>query len=101
MYDYYKNLPTPHNVHFSFNNQDGFEQKEIQQSQKNNQYDQTKKQPIYINHQLEKITDSKLVMFSPPKVESIQQPLKEGAIDELELCVHLVHETNRHRHGEE
>ncbi|MGN7479704.1 hypothetical protein ACTHOQ_17930 [Solibacillus silvestris] len=83
VYDYYRNPTTPQSIHFSLSNKGGFEQKEIRQNQKNSQYDNTIKHPIYINHQLEKITESKPVMFSPPKVDSIQKPVNEEPIDEL------------------
>ena len=84
IYDNYRNHTTPQSIqNFSLSNQKEFEQKETQQNQKSNQYGKTKKHAIYINHQLEKITDSKLVMFSPPKVDSIQKPLNEDPIDEL------------------
>ena len=84
IYDNYRNHTTPQSIqNFSLSNQEKFEQKETQQNQKSNQYGKTKKHTIYINHQLEKINDSKLVMFSPPKVDSIQKPLNEDPIDEL------------------
>lgn len=84
IYDNYRNHTTPQSIQsFSLSNQKEVEQKETQQNQKSNQYGKTKKHNIYINHQLDKITDSKLVMFSPPKVDSIQKPLNEDPIDEL------------------
>lgn len=76
VYDYYRN-PT-NSIHFSIDNQGGFEQKENQQGRKKNDYDNTKKHSFYVNNQFGKINDSKPVMFSPPKVESIEKPLNEN-----------------------
>lgn len=83
VYEYYRTPTNPHSIRSSLNIQGGVEPKETRQTQKNNQYDKTKKHPTYINNQLEKIADSKPVMFLPPKVDSIQKPLNEDSIDEL------------------
>lgn len=83
IYDNYRNHNTPQSLHFSLNNQEELEQKETQQKPKRSQYSKNKNQTIYINNNLEKITDAKLVMFSPPKVDSIQKPLNEHPIEEL------------------
>ena len=81
VYDYYRNPTNP--IHFAIDNQGGFEQKENQQSRKKNDYDNTKKHSFYINNQFGKINDSKPVMFSPPKVDSIEKPLIENTSEEL------------------
>lgn len=82
-YDNYRNTTNPHSVHFSVNKQKGVEQKEILQSQRNTQYEKIKKHPIYTNHQKGKVNESKPVMFSPPKIDSIQKPVKEHLIEEF------------------
>lgn len=82
VYDYYRNPTKPNSIHFSVDNQEGPEQKGIQQSQKNNKYRKTKTHSIYTNHQFEKVNDSKPVMFSPPNVDSIQKPLNETTVDD-------------------
>ena len=85
VYDYYRNPTNP--IHFSIDNQGGFEQKENQQSRKKNDYDKTKKHSLYISNQFGKINDSKPVMFSPPKVDSIEKPLNENTTDELSVNI--------------
>ncbi|MBD8037851.1 hypothetical protein H9635_13960 [Solibacillus sp. A46] len=83
VYDNYKNQTIPQDIHFSFNNQGEFEERKTQHSRKNKQADKILKNAIYINNQLESITDPKPVMFSPPKVDSIQNPLNEDPVDKL------------------
>ncbi|MFL0582914.1 hypothetical protein ACH0B6_10095, partial [Solibacillus silvestris] len=85
VYDYYRNPTNP--IHFAIDNQGGFEQKENQQSRKKNDYDNTKKHSFYINNQFGKINDSKPVMFSPPKVDSIEKPLNENTSEELSFNI--------------
>ncbi|MFS0877165.1 hypothetical protein [Solibacillus isronensis] len=89
VYDYYRN-PT-NSIHFSIDNQGGFEQKENQQGRKKNDYDNTKKHSFYVNNQFGKINDSKPVMFSPPKVESIEKPLNENTSE-----VNIVQDKDSH-----
>lgn len=84
VHDYYKNPTTPNSIHFSLNKHQGFEQKETRQSQK---YEKTKKHSIYLSDQLGKITDSKPVLFSPPKVDSVHEPLNENSKEGLPLVI--------------
>ena len=67
--------------HFSIVNQ-GKSKKEVSHSQKTNWHINTKKHGIYINDHLEKISESKPVIFSPPMVDSIQKPLNESRAEE-------------------
>ena len=87
VYDYYKNQTNPNSTRISRDNQGGFEKRENQQSRKNNEYDKTKKHSLYKNSQFEKTNDSKPVMFSPPKVDSIEKPLNENTSDELSFNI--------------
>ncbi|MEK4081848.1 hypothetical protein [Solibacillus sp. FSL K6-1126] len=87
IHDYYKNPTTSNSIQFSLNNHQGFEQNETRHSQKNNQYEKTKKHPIYLNDRLGKRTDSKPVLFSPPKVDSVQKPLNENSKERLPFVI--------------
>ena len=82
VHEYYKNPLTPNSIQFSLNNHQGFEQNETRHSQK---YEKTKNHSIYLNDQLGKRTDSKPVLFSPPKVDSVQKPLNENSKEGLPL----------------
>ena len=82
VHEYYKNPSTPNSIQFSLNNHQGFEQNETRHIQK---YEKTKNHSIYLNDQLGKRTDSKPVLFSPPKVDSVQKPLNENSKEGLPL----------------
>lgn len=79
---FYRN---PQTTYFYLNREEEFKQKETKRSRKSRRENKSKKQASYIEPQLEKITNSKPLIFSPPKVDAIQMPLNEDPLDELQF----------------
>lgn len=99
VYDYYRN-PTNAN-HLTVDNQDENNQKETKQWRKYKQHDKTQKTAIFTNPRLEKVNNSKPVMFTPPKVDSIEKPLKENTSDELSFNIASDKNTHIEKKGRE
>ena len=71
--NYNRNSTNSFNSHSSLIKPKGMEQKGTQQNEDHNQEHETKQQAIYTNRQIEKITGSKPIIFSPPKLDSSQK----------------------------
>ena len=71
--NYNRNSTNSFNSHSSLIKPKGMEQKGKQQNEDHNQEHETKQQAIYTNRQIEKITGSKPIIFSPPKLDSSQK----------------------------
>ena len=68
-----RNSTNSFHSHSSLTKQVGMEQKESKQNADHNQNNKPKQQSIYTNRQIEKITGSKPIIFSPPKLDSSQK----------------------------
>ena len=68
-----RNSTNSFHSHSSLTKQVGMEQKEPKQNANHNQNNKPKQQSIYTNRQIEKITGSKPIIFSPPKLNSSQK----------------------------
>ena len=72
-FNYERNSTNSFHSHSSLTKQVGMEQKEPKQNANHNQNNKPKQQSIYTNRQIEKITGSKPIIFSPPKLNSSQK----------------------------
>ena len=72
-FNYNRKATNSFHSHSSLTKQVGMEQKEPKQNADHNQNNKPKQQSIYTNRQIEKITGSKPIIFSPPKLNSNQK----------------------------